>query len=86
VQLSLICCLVWCRGQTRVGAEPQEFDWLVAGFVDVDVGVCREAVGTENIRLPCMLHAHLRADERETPAFNLTPDLFLAGKVRVRLA
>jgi hypothetical protein len=77
--------LVGRGGETGVRTEPQEFDRFVSGFVEVDVGVGREAIRTEDIRLPRMLHAYLWADECETLTFNLAPDLFFAGQVGVWL-
>ena len=77
---------MWRSGQPCVGVEPQKFDRFVSGFSKVNIGVRREAIGTQDIRLAGMLYAQLRADKSKARALNLAPDLFFTGKVRVRLA
>ena len=58
-------------GYLGAGAEPQEFDGLLSGFFEVDVGVRGEVVGAQNIGLTGMLHAQLRADKGEALALDL---------------
>ena len=65
------------------GAEPQKLDGLVySGFPEVNIGVRRQVVGTQHVRLAGILHAQLRAVKRKALALNLAPDFFMTGEVR----
>ena len=78
--------LVMFRRYGSAGAEPQKFDCWPLGSSKLMLEWVVEVIRTQHICLSGVLHPHLRAIKRETLALNFTPDLFMAVKVRVRLA
>jgi hypothetical protein len=73
------------RRRLQTLCKPKEIDRFVSGFFEVDAGVGRHIIRSQHKCLSGLLDAQLRAVKRETLALNRTPDLFMAGIVRVRL-